>query len=483
MKKIVGIALSVCIAASALQVSAKEPVKLKLNDTYVEFSGAAPEIAYDKTFAPAKEFFEAMGFDVTILSSPYAAIAVKNDLKLIMVSGHWSLYKFNKDGAFRYYFDERPFVRDGVLFVPVRGICNAIGAEISWDNDNFTAVMGCGENFIAEKNENTEFTPIAGSLLSSLEGGEKFDYDKYCADIFKALGITVDLEDNSPISKREALRFIFELYGIKNEDIYVMDWYDEEKLEPLNGIPKEDKALILGLYSNYGLDILTLEDILNLDLDAPLTTFDALLYAVRMVGDTYGCTDEPIELMYTTWGETYYTAAEKGLIEDASKEKAGEAISRSDFYKLMCKTICTKYSSGGYTTVQTRMIYNVPDYVSEDEVTVEEKEIDVEVTIKDDMSLSWELPEYIDKDFSFSVDIIYESGEQKRFSTSAEAAEEYSAEDIIELVKWTYPWEIASLRFSYYKTGKSVRYYFDVDVSIDKTDAEGEAPVFGIYAH
>ncbi len=82
-----------------------------------------------------------------------------------------------------------------------------------------------------------------------------------------------------------------------------------------------------------------------------------------MVGDTYDCTDSPIELSFTTSRETYSKAAEKGLIEEADEGKAGEAISRSDFYKLMCRTICTKYSLGGISPTKTRIICRIPDYV------------------------------------------------------------------------------------------------------------------------
>jgi len=44
--------------------------------------------------------------------------------------------------ALDFDYDSRPFVMDGRTFLPVRGIAEALGVEVEWDNDTQTVYIG-----------------------------------------------------------------------------------------------------------------------------------------------------------------------------------------------------------------------------------------------------------------------------------------------------------------------------------------------------
>ncbi len=204
-----------------------------------------------------------------------------------------------------------------------------------------------------------------------------------------------DLKKSGLITEREALVILSDLtngsYGYTEDN--VKEWYYGSKLAPLDDIPDSDKALFLNLLHG---EILPGDEILKLDLDKKLTTEHALLYVIRLIGDTYGCTDRPEELGYTTTSQIYAKAYEKGLIKTENTAAASSDISRRDFYLLLSNALTIDMNIGGYSPyvasyeerLKSRMEYQKEQEEEPEHITHKET-LDAEVTLNDDMSLSW----------------------------------------------------------------------------------------------
>jgi len=123
----------------------------------------------------------------------------------------------------------------------------------------------------------------------------------------------------------------------------------------------------------------------------------------RLVGNTYGCTDVPEEISYTTQEETYQRAKERGIIPSDYEEHREQAIARKDFYDLLNKTLNVRMCVGGITrsyTTWAKKIGDRPIYQdSEDEPeSVEEptespEKIALSGKMEDDFSVHWTVPE------------------------------------------------------------------------------------------
>ena len=209
-----------------------------------------------------------------------------------------------------------------------------------------------------------------------------------------------DLKKDGYITEREALNIFSVLlngeYAYKADDI--KRWYLYDCFAPLDDIPDEDKALFLSLIYGSKNPVLRPDEVPGLDLEKKLTTQHTLLYTIRLIGDTYGCTDYPEELEYTEVSQIYGKAFEKGLITKTINIGAEVPITRGDFYALLSHAATLDSNVGSYSpdiysledTLERREQYK-KEREEKPKLKLHEEKITADVTLNKDMSLSWSL--------------------------------------------------------------------------------------------
>ncbi len=119
MKKVFGKLFVLVVAFSMIAaISANAMVGINFNGNAIDFE-KEPVIVNDRTMVPAEEFFESakIPFEKENGSIKLGNLAVEENKKVA-------------DG------EVLPFVKENTLFMPLRAVCEALGMNVQWDNDN-----------------------------------------------------------------------------------------------------------------------------------------------------------------------------------------------------------------------------------------------------------------------------------------------------------------------------------------------------------
>ncbi len=223
------------------------------------------------------------------------------------------------------------------------------------------------------------------------------------------------------------------------------DWYSIDILAPLDDkFPEEEKSLIMML-SRRRSPVLKYEEILNLDLQSPLTHYEALVYVTRMIGDTFCCVDQPEEVDYTERSQTYDRAFERGLISDRSQADADKSISRQDFYSLLHAAMSIEMSFGGEAGSSTAVLYEIHDKsadYNEKEIISHEGKLTANPQFNDDFSISFNITDgfsfFFDKSDDYSSGFMevsaYDSDGDKVAGILGSPKKEIETIDLIEFL-------------------------------------------------
>lgn len=517
-KKILSLGMILCLLASfILPALAEDAVKVSINGQYVPFD-VPPIIQNERMLVPVRAVFETMGYDVYWEDEQQPVILVKNDIKLVMWQENKSFYKFTGndsevfkqqmlrgfgDDIEKYYFDVAPQVIDGRMLIPVRGVCEAMGINVFWDDMDKRVSLTCDNDFVLAVNTDKTFAAQAFRFFRELkdpgtqEEQDSPRYEENNLDILAELDLVTEEELNKDgyITNLEVLELLHKIIvGEKTQNI--SEWYRGYTLESMDYLDDSCKSLLLGLLRSGKNPILTYDDILNIELDNPITNYKALIYITRMIGDTYGCTDYPIELDFTEKSQTYQTAYEKGLIEQIEIENADLPILRKDFYAILHKAVFVEKLIGGDSPSKGRVIDSVINRNKkmsqpEKEVVVNTKEIPIKTTINGDMSISWTLPdeykELAEKDCFTEISTVTDSGEIKNHFISGELCTQISTSEVIRFAAGAYPEKLEYIRCVYYEPGNKSqtkeKWMFDIDLSDITVQIEGEEVIPGIYTH
>ena len=127
-------------------------------------------------------------------------------------------------------------------------------------------------------------------------------------------------------------------------------WYADEAFAYLDKFDDDEKLLLLSLCYSGRNQILDYNEFPNLQLDKEITNKEALFYILRMVGDTYGCTDSTIDDYenYILTEKVYERAYRKGLISTDNTENANDLITYQQLCEILHKALFTEFHSGGY---------------------------------------------------------------------------------------------------------------------------------------
>ena len=175
---------------SAFVPATSEQVEVLLNDEYIQFD-QSPVIINGRTLVPIRAVCEALGADVYWHDVGKGIIIVKNEIKLFLTIGENSLQKMtvtdfsellecieNADDNFidDIKLDVSPQIINNRTVLPIRAVCEALGAEIDWDEKNNTVVITCSKELISKKNQDTKFFDSYIAFAESAEArGEKWN--------------------------------------------------------------------------------------------------------------------------------------------------------------------------------------------------------------------------------------------------------------------------------------------------------------------
>jgi len=299
-----------------------------------------------------------------------------------------------------------------------------------------------------------------------------------------------DYDKSEYITNREMFEAIGNVFGEGRQTL--SEWYNRDELEPYDHLDDSLKELIMEVACGQ-FKVLNAEELENINFDENATNFEVLTYLVRMIGNTSGCTNYPKELDITEKEEIYNIAYQKGLISKVDTENSDKPILRKEFYKLLNKTINTEFQSGGSAgVVSFKYVDMLKERASaESKKKVNSTEIPVEITMNDDMSISWKMPHTYEKriteDYTVWMDVYTDKGEKRGGRGYSDPEHSLDAEGLIDCVLSAYPEKAAYIRYTYYDISFSsdrevkTEYYFDIDVSDITVKVEGEELSPGVY--
>ncbi len=309
-------------------------------------------------------------------------------------------------------------------------------------------------------------------------------------DILNKYGL-IDENADEYINTVDALKVFMKIYEEDFGGSWISSWYSIDELEMLDETVDEDiKKLLMELYYEAPY-FLTVEDIIRLDYSADMTEYDALLFAVRLIGDTYYCVDQSAEYGYRTKEEVYSKAKEKGLIGSKKSHNAEKPILREKFYDIVCRAIHTEYSSGGMAGA---MKVKHVDYLEKrlnsekSETTVTTQEIEIPFKWNDDFSLSIEMPlDLKNDDFDEKITAYTQSG--RKISAIAYGGKPngiaVTSAQLCEMVAKAYPEKLKEIEICYYKYDferhTKEEYILKIDTSNIDVIREGDSPKVDTY--
>ena len=141
MKKTVSIFAAAAIIASMSAVSAQNNTpSVTVNGEKLEFTdNVTPFIdeESERTLVPMRDIFEAVGAVVQWDESTQTVIAVKDSSFVTLQIGSEKAFVNSEEKQ----LDVKALIKDDRTFVPLRFVSEALGAEVEWDNDNYTVVI------------------------------------------------------------------------------------------------------------------------------------------------------------------------------------------------------------------------------------------------------------------------------------------------------------------------------------------------------
>lgn len=202
MKKIL-VLLSIFVLAFSINVFANTPVKVLLNDEYMDFTDennqvVNPEITNSRTMVPLRKIFESLDAKVEWDNDTRTVTAQKGARTIKLTIGSEEAYIIENGYTTMYTLDSVAYIKDGRTLVPLRFISESLGCLVGWDQNERTAILISLEDLTQEVlNECTNLKEFITSL--KLSDKEYFNID------FSYEGIP----NNSPSEKASAKFNIF----------------------------------------------------------------------------------------------------------------------------------------------------------------------------------------------------------------------------------------------------------------------------------
>lgn len=120
------------VQASDVTVKEKtEDIRVFVDGNIVSFD-AKPEIVSDRVMIPLRKVVEMLGAEVDWLNNSQSAIIKYADTDIYAPSnGNWFFVNNEKHSSDVYFY-----LKDGRMYIPIRGIFENLKCKVSWDNEN-----------------------------------------------------------------------------------------------------------------------------------------------------------------------------------------------------------------------------------------------------------------------------------------------------------------------------------------------------------
>lgn len=128
------IAIAAAVAAAPAVSAQGDQIKVNVNGTAVVFEDQQPVIINERTLVPVRGVFEAMGASVDWNEESGDIIVSGEDITITMSMGS----SIMKAGENTIELDTPPELMSDRAMLPVRAICEALGAVVEWDSENTT---------------------------------------------------------------------------------------------------------------------------------------------------------------------------------------------------------------------------------------------------------------------------------------------------------------------------------------------------------
>ncbi len=130
------VVLLLCASIISAPLYANSDIRVTIDEQLINFD-AAPTIIKGRTMVPFRKIFEGLGADVLWDSTDQSIIGTRNDLKIILQIDNHEAVVNEKTIT----LDVPPTIIDNSTMVPVRFIAEALGAEVSWSENNRTVAI------------------------------------------------------------------------------------------------------------------------------------------------------------------------------------------------------------------------------------------------------------------------------------------------------------------------------------------------------
>lgn len=140
MKKTIALIAAASLFSFSAALAENNEPSVYLNGEKMEFSdNVSPFIdaESERTLVPMSDIFEAVGAQVQWDDATKTVIAVK-DLSFVTLQIGSPMAFINSEP---HTLDVNAVIRDDKTFVPLRFVSEALGAEVSWDNDNYAVII------------------------------------------------------------------------------------------------------------------------------------------------------------------------------------------------------------------------------------------------------------------------------------------------------------------------------------------------------
>lgn len=167
MKKIISLAAVFIMLTSAGGSASADNgrIAVKVNEQTLSFD-TDPIIFEDRTFVPIRNVCEALGADVYWDDTHESVYIVKNDTKLrlkpysnllIKVSCKSAKEFMDMSGENIIEMDVFPIIFNGRTLLPVRAVCEALGASVEWNSADSTVNILCSDDILNNVNTDKDF--------------------------------------------------------------------------------------------------------------------------------------------------------------------------------------------------------------------------------------------------------------------------------------------------------------------------------------
>ncbi|MBQ4629649.1 MAG: S-layer homology domain-containing protein [Clostridia bacterium] len=341
-------------------------------------------------------------------------------------------------------------------------------------------IAGVGENCLAPDALVTREQAIVMTLRFCVKFGTR-DKLIYAGTDTKLL-LDYDIIDEKYIDSDEHIKTIDALIAIDkargsntDNNSWLSDWYRGNALAEKDYLDEHIKSLLMRLCYDGINHILSYSEITNLEPDSEISVRELLVFVLRMIGDSHGDIGGYYLAPDTEYPELLQLAKKKGIISSQDNYDPDSPVTYRDFCSIIHKALFRVYCVGGFPQdFYERAIDRLELNITKKDETKEFEmiKLPIDVSLNDDLSLSWEIPDEYSECGLGHIEYVTTDGEV--FGFLGTGARKLDSATFIEGLMW-HPqkdWDV--LRCTYIDYKNYTKHYFEVDISNIKIITDGE---------